>query len=323
MLAGRQVTLAATLLMLACCQRTSPVRASTRDAPSASDATAVPVAAPIDPEGAAPAGIRDSEDSGHEAGAQHPAAKAIGPEAAGLGVPDPPQTPRHVAQPIVPPESEAFATLIAKDPGPAALARLRRYLVGERLYCEFLVVQESESEPSLDEITTALPALHTLPEIATRAEQLVTRASRLACKEKDPASLGSAARRLLAQTAGSLQLLEQSLSPSLQALRGPILRRLDARILTARKVEEASFAPITRQLLIQRERIQRMGDLLDSQCATIELQRRSLARIVGTPRLFQPETLSEATTLARAIATQLHKTLSNPQAPSNRPARRR
>lgn len=279
-------------LMLASCDRTRPTRASTREATPAKAAAATPAATPaaVTP-AAAPA--------------------ATTPEVTAAALLEAGKPLRHQAQPIVPSENEAFATLIAENPGSTALARLRRHLLGEPIYRAFLTGQQPDSAPSLDEITRALPGLGTLPELATRAEQLLTRASSLASREQDPASLGRATLRLLAQTAESLRLLEQSLSPALESLRGPILRRLDARILTARKVEDASFAPITRELLIQRDRVQRIGDLIDSQCASLELRRKSLTRIVSTPTLFEPETLSEASTMARSIATRLHKTLSS------------
>jgi hypothetical protein len=216
----------------------------------------------------------------------------------------------HTARPIVPPQSEALSALIAKTAGRSALARLRRHLLGERLYCDFVAVHNPDTVWSLDQITNALPSLTTLPDLATRAEKLLTQAGQLAQREQDPAVFGQAAQRLLTQIAESLLLLEQALTPGLDALRGPILRRIDAKILTARKVEEPSFTPITRELLILRDRIQRMGDLLDSQRSFLQIRRATLTRLLSTPTLLHPDTLSEATTLTRSIIAQLHKTLS-------------
>ena len=231
--------------------------------------------------------------------------------AAFIAAPKPlPARAPHKALPIVPPQSEALSALIAKTAGSLALARLRRHLLGERLYCDFVATHNPDTEWSLDEITNALPSLTTLPQLATRAEELLTQAGQLAQREQDPRLLGQAAQRLLTQIAESLLLLEQALTPRLDALRGPILRRIDAKILTARKVEEPSFTPITRELVILRDRVQRMGDLLDSQGSFLQIRRATLTRLLSTPTLLHPDTESEATTLTRSIITQLHQTLS-------------
>ncbi len=223
--------------------------------------------------------------------------------------PTPPKPLRHRALPIVPPPSEAFATLMAEDPSPLALSRLRRHLLGERLYCDFLETHRPEKVPKLDQITKSLSGLRDLPDLANRAEKLLTQARQLAERDGDHEILGQATHRLLTQTERSLHLLELALAPAIDALRGPILRRIDAKILTARKVEEASFAPIAHQLQILRDRIQHMGDLLDSQRAFLKTRATQLSSTLSTPPLFQPDSLAEAQTLANSVVAQLHRSL--------------